>query len=97
VSQPPRFIAPYQPRLDWQLWFAALDPASSAGWLTALTERLRQGSPAVARLMGPPPFTGAPRFVRLVRYRYRFTTRAERAAGGQWWVRELAGYLPELR
>ncbi|HEX3273520.1 MAG TPA: lipase maturation factor family protein, partial [Gemmatimonadales bacterium] len=97
VHEPPRFVAPYQPRLDWQLWFAALDPGSSAPWLAALTDRLRQGSPAVVRLMGRPPFAGPPRFVRLAHYRYRFTTRAERSRRGDWWARELVGYLPELR
>jgi hypothetical protein len=97
VRRAPRFIAPYQPRLDWQLWFAALDPAGSASWLGALTERLRDGSPDVRQLMGDSPLPEPPRFIRIARYSYRFTTPAERAARGEWWHRDLAGYLPDLR
>ena len=51
--------------------------------------RILDGEPAVMRLLGPIPLAGRPRSVRLAYYDYRFTTRAERARSGAWWVRTL--------
>lgn len=90
----PAFVEPHQPRLDWQMWFAALDPRGNASWLAALLERLLEGSPSVLGLMGSNPFPDRPpRYVRLLEYDYRFSTPAERAANGVWWVRTFRGYL----
>jgi hypothetical protein len=95
VDRAPGFVEPYHPRLDWQLWFAALDPMRGLPLLQALSERLRAGTPAVTALVGPSPFRGAPpRFVRFAYYEYRFTTWSERRKTGAWWARELRGYLP---
>ena len=92
----PRFVQPHMPRLDWQMWFAALDPAGAEPWLQALLDGLLAGSPAVTRLLGDPPLGDArPRHVRLAYYRYNFTTLAERRETGHWWRREPAGYLME--
>ena len=92
----PRLAAPHQPRLDWQLWFAALDPRGASYWLSQLMTRLLEGAPAVTALVGDAAFTdGPPRFLRLAYYDYRFTTRAERAETGAWWHRELIDYLTE--
>jgi len=95
VDRAPGFVEPYHPRLDWQLWFAALDPMRGLPLLQALSERLRAGTPAVTALVGPSPFRGAPpRFLRFAYYDYRFTTWSERRKTGAWWARELRGYLP---
>jgi hypothetical protein len=95
VTRAPGFVEPYHPRLDWQLWFAALDPMRGIPLLQALSARLRAGTPAVTALVGPSPFRGAaPRFIRFGYYDYRFTTWSERRKTGAWWVRELRGYLP---
>jgi len=95
VSRAPGFVEPYHPRLDWQLWFAALDPMRGLPLLQTLSARLRAGSPDVIALVGPSPFrTGAPRFIRFAYYDYRFTTWTERRTTGAWWARELRGYLP---
>ena len=95
VNRAPGFVEPYHPRLDWQLWFAALDPMRGMPLLQALSARLRAGTPAVAALVGPSPFRGAaPRFIRFAYYEYRFTTWPERRQTGAWWARELRGYLP---
>ena len=95
VTERPRFVAPHHPRLDWQLWFAALAPAQSLDWLEALATRLRAGTPEVLALLGHDPFARAPpRYVRAVLYDYRFSTREERARTGAWWVRELQGSMP---
>jgi lipase maturation factor 1 len=88
----PGFVAPFHPRLDWQLWFAALGPGQSLGWLQALGERLRAGTPEVVGLLARNPFaTAPPRYVRAVLYDYRFTTAEERRRTGAWWVRSLEG------
>ena len=95
VNRAPGFVEPFHPRLDWQLWFAALDPMRGMPLLQALSARLRAGSPAVTALVGPNPFGGtAPRFIRFGYYDYRFTTWSERRRTGAWWARELRGYLP---
>jgi predicted DCC family thiol-disulfide oxidoreductase YuxK len=94
----PRFVAPYQPRLDWQIWFAALGSYRTTPWFGQLLERLLEGSPPVLSLLAINPFPDAPpRMVRAVLYRYRFTTPEERAATGNWWARERLGlYSPVL-
>src|SRR3989442_1203313 len=94
VTRRPRFVAPHQPRLDWQMWFAALDPDGARGWLLPFVARLLQGSREVVSLLAENPFPeGPPRYVRLASYRYRFSTPAERARTGAWWDRVFAGYL----
>ena len=88
VGRQPSFVAPYHPRLDWQMWFAALDPVGNREWLVTLARRLEAGTPEVLALLGHNPFTGAPPgAVRMVLYEYRFSTPAERARTGAWWVR----------
>jgi hypothetical protein len=94
----PRFVEPYQPRLDWQMWFAALGRYETTPWFQALAARLLEGSPPVLDLLEGNPFPGAPpRFLRASLYDYRFTTWAERRASGAWWRRTPAGvYAPEM-
>jgi lipase maturation factor 1 len=95
VDRRPPFVAPFHPRLDWQMWFAALAPMASAEWLQTLSARIRAGTPEVLALLGRNPFPDAPpRFVRAVQYGYRFSTVEEQRRTGAWWVRELVGYLP---
>ena len=96
VRRRPRLAAPHQPRLDWQLWFAGLDPQGASYWLSPLLTRLLEGAQAVTALVGDAAFAdGPPRYLRLAYYDYRFTTRAERAETGAWWHRELIDYLTE--
>lgn len=98
VTRRPRFVAPHQPRLDWQMWFAALSPYEGVGWFQGFLVRLLQGSPPVLRLLRTNPFPDhPPRYVRALEYDYRFTTPAERRATGAWWYRTLLGpYSPVL-
>jgi hypothetical protein len=92
VCRGPRFVAPHQPRLDWQMWFAALGAHVSNAWFKRFLERLREGSPEVLELLAKNPFQDEPpSYVRGVLYDYRFTTRAERSASGAWWQRERRG------
>ena len=90
-------IAPLQPRLDWQLWFAALSSERQDPWVAALALRLLQGEPLVTRLFSKVPFQTPPRYIRAQRYLYTFTTPQERAQTGNVWNRTLLGpYLPAL-
>jgi lipase maturation factor 1 len=90
----PGFVAPHMPRLDWQMWFAALNPEGARDWLVPLLRHLLQGTPEVLALLGDSPFPAAPpRYVRLVSYRYRFSTPSERTTSGAWWQRQREGYL----
>ena len=95
VHRRPRFVAPHQPRLDWQMWFAALNPPRAEPWLVALLRRMLEGSPAVLRLFDDKTLLAKPpRYVRLVMYEYEFTTPDEAAAAGKAsWKRERRGEL----
>ena len=94
----PGWVAPYMPRLDWQMWFAALGRAEDNPWFLHFLERLLDGSPSVLGLLEENPFPhGRPRLVRALSDRYTFTTIAERARTGNWWnVEPAAIYSPEV-
>ncbi len=98
VKRGARFVAPHQPRLDWQMWFAALGYYPDNPWFIRLLTRLLEGSPAVLSLLKTNPFPNVPpRYIRGVMYDYRFTTRVQRRATGAWWQRERRGsYCPIL-
>jgi lipase maturation factor 1 len=88
LGRRPGWVAPYQPRLDWQLWFAALAPADDNPWVGRLCERLLSGDTAVVGLFSHNPFPGhPPQYVRVVRYKYEFTDASEKAGTGNWWRR----------
>jgi predicted DCC family thiol-disulfide oxidoreductase YuxK len=94
----PAFVAPHQPRLDWQMWFAALGTYRENRWFVEFCVRLLQGSPDVLGLLERNPFPNAPpKYIRAELYEYRFSTFAERREKGVWWVRESRGdYLPAI-
>ena len=96
VNRRPGFVAPFQPRLDWQMWFAALSDYRQNPWFVDFCLRLLQGSPEVLVLLEKDPFLNhPPRYLRAELYDYRFTSFAERRAMGAWWKREPLGeYLP---
>ena len=98
VKRAPGWCAPHQPRLDWQMWFAALETPRENPWFIALVFRLLQGSHDVSGLLAHNPFPDKPpRYVRAMFYRYRFTTVDELRQTGAWWKRqELREYLPTL-
>src|SRR2546423_10710157 len=94
----PRWVAPHQPRLDWQMWFAALGSFRQNPWFVNFAFRLLQGSGDVLALLGSNPFPGAPpRYIRALSYDYSFTDFKTRRRTGAWWNRELVGpYLPAV-
>ena len=88
----PGFVEPHQPRLDWQLWFAAMGTFESEPWVKNVLIRLLQGSPDVNALFAENPFPlHPPKYIRVMRYMYRFTTPEEGRVTGEWWHRELQG------
>ncbi len=84
------WVAPFQPRLDWQMWFAALGNARDNRWFLSFLVQLLEGSPQATGLLETNPFAGgpAPRFIRAQIEDYRFTDRDERARTGNCWVRD---------
>jgi hypothetical protein len=96
VDRPPPFVAPYQPRVDFQLWFLFLGRRRAA-YAETLLERLLHDPDAVASLFVENPFVDAPpAAIRIAVYRYRFSDRATRARTGAWWTRELLGHTQPL-
>lgn len=94
LDRPPPIVAPHMPRLDWQMWFAALHPRGHAYWLNALLQRILQGNPQTASLMGEPDIARhPPRMVRLVYYQYEFSDPEQRRRRGEWWFRMRHGEL----
>jgi len=95
ITRAPSFMLPHQPRLDWQMWFAALGSYQHNPWFVSLAYRLLEGQPDVLQLLDPgSPFVnrGPPKFIRAKMYKYHFT-----AGGNDWWYREEQGeYLPIL-
>jgi predicted DCC family thiol-disulfide oxidoreductase YuxK len=98
VNRRPLWNIPLQPRLDWQLWFAALDTANNTPWFEHFMQRLLENSPAVIALLENNPFPNKPpQYVRAELYNYQFTSSEEKAKTGAWWKRELIWlYLPSM-
>ena len=89
LDRSPRFTTPHMPRLDWQLWFAALSgDCRSERWFLQFEHRLLAGSPEVIALLRENPFPDQPpRFVRARLYLYRFTS----WGSADWWARDDQG------
>ncbi|HEX4348259.1 MAG TPA: lipase maturation factor family protein [Vicinamibacterales bacterium] len=94
ARMPPQ-IAPYHLRLDWLMWFAAMEPPEEhAQWFDPMIQKRLAGDRATLSLLRTNPFADAPpRFIRAELFRYTFTTPGERHATGRWWNRESAGRL----
>jgi predicted DCC family thiol-disulfide oxidoreductase YuxK len=98
VMRAPGWCQPHQPRLDWQMWFAALGSYRQNPWFVQTLIALLHGKPQPAALFQKNPFPETPpHFVRATFYRYRFTTIEEHRQTGAWWKRqELGEYLPSI-
>jgi len=95
LDRRPGWVQPHQPRLDWQMWFAALGDVRQNSWFVGLVQRLLENTPEVTRLLAKNPFPEKPpRYVRAELYRYRFSSLAEHRETGAWWQRQdLREYL----
>ncbi len=96
LERRPRFVAPWQPRLDWQMWFAALGSCDRDPWVLSLQRQLLRDAPEVRALFVRLPFNGArPIALRTRVEDYRF---APLASPGVWWTASEAGpYCPPVR
>jgi predicted DCC family thiol-disulfide oxidoreductase YuxK len=96
IHRAPPWVAPHQPRLDWQMWFASLETYQDNVWFRSFMMRLLQGSKDVLALLETNPFPDKPpKFVRGQFYQYHFTTISDKAQNGNWWTREDRGiYFP---
>ncbi|MFQ5482015.1 MAG: lipase maturation factor family protein [Nitrospinaceae bacterium] len=99
LDRAPGFVAPHQPRLDWQMWFAALGDFRRNAWVLRLMNRLLEGAPEVENLFDHNPFPDQPpKYMRALVYDYKFTAAATREKTGAWWEREYRGqYAPYLK
>ena len=98
LNQPPGLYAPYQPRFDWNLWFASLGNWRANEMVPLTEEHLLLNDHAVLSLFKSNPFPQTPpRYVRAVLWQYWFTTMQQKRQTGNWWRRKLLGlYAPEL-
>ena len=94
----PRIYAPYQPRFDWNLWFASLGSWRQNPIVPRTEECLLESDPAVLGLFAGNPFPNAPpRIVRAVLWQYWFSTEEQKRTEGIWWRRQFLGtYAPTL-
>jgi hypothetical protein len=97
LDERPRFVAPHQPRLAWQLWFAALErkfsyQSRNAGWIEGLVLKILNGDQGFHQLLRHNPFPNQPpKFIRARLFLYEFTSREERNQTGDWWKRKASG------
>jgi hypothetical protein len=97
-SEAPRLYAPYQPRFDWNLWFASLGGWREYPFVVRTEVQLLRGSPSVLSLFAGNPFPGKPpREVRAVLWQYWFTDLKVKREEGLWWTRKFLGlYAPTI-
>ena len=99
LTATPKWVAPHQPRLDWQMWFAALQGSyQRTPWFLNFMGALLQGKPKVLQLLADNPFPDTPpRYIRATLYDYRFTDLATKRSKGTWWHREWKSiYCPAI-
>jgi predicted DCC family thiol-disulfide oxidoreductase YuxK len=98
VTRGPRWNIPHQPRLDWQMWFAALDDPRRLRWFWLFLEKLLVNEPTVTALLEKNPFPDhPPRYLRAQFYDYTYATPAGKARGLWWERRPLGLYFPEVQ
>jgi hypothetical protein len=98
LNKAPGIYAPYQPRFEWNLWFASLGEWRQNDFVPLTESRLLTNDPEVLGLFQSNPFPNAPpRFTRAVLWQYWFTTSDEKRRTGNWWKRQWLGlYAPEI-
>ncbi|HEY3927794.1 MAG TPA: lipase maturation factor family protein [Candidatus Koribacter sp.] len=99
LNEAPKLFAPYQPRFDWNLWFASLDTWRDNPFVPAAEVSLLQNDADVLKLFASNPFPNAPpKQIRCVVWQYWFTSMDEKRKTGNWWRREFLGlYAPTLQ
>ncbi len=99
LDRAPGIYAPYQPRFEWNLWFASLGPWRQNPLVPRTEQRLLTNDPDVLALFARNPFSGSPPLqVRAVLWQYWFTSGKQKHMTGDWWRRQLLGlYAPALQ
>lgn len=98
LNEAPRIYAPYQPRFDWNLWFASLGDWRQNQIVLLTEERLLENDGDVLNLFRGNPFPQSPpRYVRAVLWQYWFTSMDEKRRTGDWWRHRMLGlYAPAI-
>ena len=97
LDRRPPFNIPHQPRLDWMIWFVPPRNPDSLYWFDRFMHSLWRGNPQVTGLLRYNPFPDRPpQFLRVLAYRYNFTTPQERDETGHWWKAEYLGLFPQV-
>jgi hypothetical protein len=98
ISRRPRRVSPYQPRIDWQIWFLPFTSFNQELWFQLFLLQLLKGNPVILKLLRGNPFPNQPpKYIRALAYEYTFTSFAERRETGNWWSRHYIGeYSPTL-
>jgi Lipase maturation factor len=97
LDKRPRQVAPYQLRLDWQLWFAAMSTPDEYPWTLTLIAKLLHNDPGALGLFAANPFPDKPpRYIRVILYRYTFAPPG--SPGHDYWNRQRVGdpWLPPI-
>ncbi len=98
LSERPGLYAPYQPRFDWNLWFASLGDWRQNQIVPLTEEHLLANDASVLHLFRGNAFPNSPpRYVRAMLWQYWFTSMDQKRRTGNWWRRNLLGqYAPTL-
>jgi lipase maturation factor 1 len=98
ITQPPSFVAPHQPRLDWLFWFAALSDYSKTPWIQHFFHKILQGKkPVLALLSNDASTDSSPKYLRAIIYEYRFSQPSFPGTNSTWWERKnRLSYSPVL-
>jgi lipase maturation factor 1 len=98
ITRRPRRISPYQPRLDWQVWFLPFSRYHSERWFQSFLYHLLKGTPDVLKLLRHNPFSSdPPKYLRVLMYVYEFSSFDEKKRKGCWWKRAyIEQYTPTL-
>ena len=96
LDRRPSWNIPYQPRLDWQMWFAGYGKFAENPWFRRLDAEIARGQPTCAFIVGPGPFADRPpKYVRAQLFDYQFADPDTPAQTGGWWIRRPRGlYFP---
>lgn len=90
VTRRPKRVSPYQPRLDWMMWFLPFRPYSHSPWFQNFLKKLLEGSPAVLKLIKTNPFPEhPPKYIRALLYDYTFSDWKTLKTTGAWWNRRF--------
>jgi len=98
LDEAPRIYAPYQPRFDWNLWFASIGSWRDYPFVTNTEVRLLSNDKDVLELFANNPFAAQPpRQIRVLLWQYWFTSMQDKRKTGMWWSRQLLGrYAPTM-